>query len=633
MADELDPVELQFIADVEEALAAMQALIDEARGIADSAVEAKAGLDEMRDGAAGAAVMIADLRDHAAEAAGAVGDYRDKAAEAGAADHGLRDSAIEAGAALGHVRDEALLAAAAIHEMRDASISPLSDVSRGLDDVAIAAEDAAGALGGGGGGGGLGGMMIPLIALAGTLAAILAGPLVAGLFAVGASIGALAIVAIPVFKDISAFFTATSATARAKAWKAMDPAEQGITRHLQDLMHTFDQISKAVMPSVVQMFGDALKVVDALMPSLKPLAEGAAKAFGSLFNNIAQWLNGPSGQKFLHWLDTEGPKAMQDFTSALWITMQIVGRTFSLLRTLGDQWFQHFAQGLHDIRVDFDNTRHAIADFAHNVAAHFDELRHDIADWAHNVAAHFDEVRHDIATWAHDVAHDFDEVRHTIASWAHDVASTFDEVRHWIAAKFDQIRQDIRNWVNDVINFFRRLPGDILSALGNLGSLLVSAGRSLISGLISGIENAVPGLHSALSWVSSLIPSWKGPLDKDAVMLYPHGQAIIGSLIHGMLSALPQLEALLAHVTDIAGLRGAGGGTAGLSLAGVGGYGSLGGPAAIGAAPVVVNVPVTVHGSMTPQALQGLREVVQEAILRYALLNQGNGIFLPGRLS
>lgn len=51
----------------------------------------------------------------------------------------------------------------------------------------------------------------------------------------------------------------------------------------------------------------------------------------------------------------------------------------------------------------------------------------------------------------------------------------------------------IENGVNAVIGFFRRLPGEIVSALSGLGGELLSLGRSAISGLISGITSAIPG--------------------------------------------------------------------------------------------------------------------------------------------
>jgi hypothetical protein len=40
-----------------------------------------------------------------------------------------------------------------------------------------------------------------------------------------------------------------------------------------------------------------------------------------------------------------------------------------------------------------------------------------------------------------------------------------------------------------VVRFFRDLPGNILRALGDLGSLLVNAGKDIVLGLLRGLEN------------------------------------------------------------------------------------------------------------------------------------------------
>lgn len=117
-------------------------------------------------------------------------------------------------------------------------------------------------------------------------------------------------------------------------------------------------------------------------------------------------------------------------------------------------------------------------------------------------------------------------------------------VNHW-----SQITSGARAMVGDLTSFFRSLPGRILSALGDLGSLLYGAGQRVIQGLISGIESAVSGLRSVLSWVTGLIPSWKGPLDKDRKLLLPHGAAIMGGLMQGIASQVPALRSQLAGVT------------------------------------------------------------------------------------
>jgi TP901 family phage tail tape measure protein len=102
---------------------------------------------------------------------------------------------------------------------------------------------------------------------------------------------------------------------------------------------------------------------------------------------------------------------------------------------------------------------------------------------------------------------------------------------------------------NNVISFVRGIPGRIASALGNLGGLLVSAGRSVIQGLISGIQSKISEVTGLLNHLTSLISQAKGPPEKDRVLLRPHGQWIIQSLIDGFDRLIPTALAKMANLT------------------------------------------------------------------------------------
>jgi phage-related protein len=52
--------------------------------------------------------------------------------------------------------------------------------------------------------------------------------------------------------------------------------------------------------------------------------------------------------------------------------------------------------------------------------------------------------------------------------------------------------------ISGVIQFFRDLPGNLLSAIGNIGSLLFSVGENIIQGLMDGINNMAAGLADAV---------------------------------------------------------------------------------------------------------------------------------------
>jgi len=58
-------------------------------------------------------------------------------------------------------------------------------------------------------------------------------------------------------------------------------------------------------------------------------------------------------------------------------------------------------------------------------------------------------------------------------------------IQHW-----DTIKRVFSDGVTGAVNFVRDLPGRVVSAIGNLGSLLAGAGGDLIRGFINGISNA-----------------------------------------------------------------------------------------------------------------------------------------------
>lgn len=151
----------------------------------------------------------------------------------------------------------------------------------------------------------------------------------------------------------------------------------------------------------------------------------------------------------------------------------------------------------------------------------------------------------------------------------------------------------VGNGLMAVLGWFASLPGSILGALGDLGGLLIWAGLSLISGLKNGavaaaeglwgwlrsiggavigvfwdagswlwnigsqiIDGLVSGIRSAfhkvtdvLGSLSGLIPSWKGPPAKDAVMLHGNGRLIMQGLVDGLRSGYGDVQNFLAGVT------------------------------------------------------------------------------------
>jgi len=144
----------------------------------------------------------------------------------------------------------------------------------------------------------------------------------------------------------------------------------------------------------------------------------------------------------------------------------------------------------------------------------------------------------------------------TIAS---GVSTAWNTVVSAVQTAWNSVVSAVSNGVNAAVNAVANLGSQILNAVSNFGNLLYNAGVAIINGLINGIASAIGTLQSYLGNIASWIASWKGPLDKDLVLLHPHGQAIMKGLMAGIGSQLPALKSQLGDIsTTISGTVGAG---------------------------------------------------------------------------
>lgn len=127
---------------------------------------------------------------------------------------------------------------------------------------------------------------------------------------------------------------------------------------------------------------------------------------------------------------------------------------------------------------------------------------------------------------------------------------------HAIVDWFEGVLKGFYQQRNAILQEVGRLPQRIMEALGDLGNLLLRAGQNLIQGLIRGITQAIPGLRTALSAITSLLPSWKGPEDKDRKILVPAGKAVMEGFGAGLLAGATDIKSLLGDFTT--GLGGLG---------------------------------------------------------------------------
>jgi hypothetical protein len=108
--------------------------------------------------------------------------------------------------------------------------------------------------------------------------------------------------------------------------------------------------------------------------------------------------------------------------------------------------------------------------------------------------------------------------------------------------------------MNGLVDFLRGIPRRVLDALGNLGDLLSGVGRSIIDGLIRGIESAFGRVRDTLGRLTGFLPDWKGPASRDASLLYGAGQLVMGGFEKGLRDSFGNVRRALGDATDLIGM-------------------------------------------------------------------------------
>ena len=84
---------------------------------------------------------------------------------------------------------------------------------------------------------------------------------------------------------------------------------------------------------------------------------------------------------------------------------------------------------------------------------------------------------------------------------------------------WNNIVNGVQTGIGNVVSFVQGLPGRVMSAIGNIGSLLLNSGRSLIQGFIDGIRSMIGAVGDAVGGVMDFVagffpnsPAKRGPL-------------------------------------------------------------------------------------------------------------------------
>lgn len=134
------------------------------------------------------------------------------------------------------------------------------------------------------------------------------------------------------------------------------------------------------------------------------------------------------------------------------------------------------------------------------------------------------------------------------------LAGVWDLIQGIVSGAMDLLATTISIAIEGVVQVFKDLPGDMLTALGNLSTLLVSAGKDVISGLLKGLKDKagevtdfVGGLGGKISGKFTSVLGISSP----SKVFQANGAAIVDGLRAGLDNGLGSVTDGLAALTNI----------------------------------------------------------------------------------
>ena len=132
----------------------------------------------------------------------------------------------------------------------------------------------------------------------------------------------------------------------------------------------------------------------------------------------------------------------------------------------------------------------------------------------------------------------FQQLPGKIAAWLEDAKTKVGEFANGVKTKAIEAGKNFLNGIKvgfeSAVRFVASIPHKILSAIGNVGNLLVNAGKSIIDGFLQGLKSAFGKVQDFVGGIGDWIVSHKGPPSYDAVMLTKNGELIMRGLLDGM---------------------------------------------------------------------------------------------------
>lgn len=146
-------------------------------------------------------------------------------------------------------------------------------------------------------------------------------------------------------------------------------------------------------------------------------------------------------------------------------------------------------------------------------------------------------------------------------------SSAWSTVSATVAGAITNIISTLVNGGFQIMGEIGTWPGKITAALGDMGSLLIAAGKALMDGLLNGIKAGFEAVKNFVGTIAGTIASLKGPLPYDRVVLTPNGEALMEGLGTGLQTGFQnvlamakemaqQISRAMSDGTDLSGMLG-----------------------------------------------------------------------------
>lgn len=131
------------------------------------------------------------------------------------------------------------------------------------------------------------------------------------------------------------------------------------------------------------------------------------------------------------------------------------------------------------------------------------------------------------------------------------VTAVWNGIKAATSAVWNGIRTIVSTQVRLMLAIVTGIRSRVTGVFSSAGSWLLDAGRRIIQGLLDGIGSMIDSVKSKLGELTSMIPDWKGPRDRDARLLRPAGRLIMTGLIRGFNDSFDKVKSALGKVTDL----------------------------------------------------------------------------------